>query len=71
MEKLVDEIELQVSRHEGVIEALELQLSNLGPKDDVLALTQRHAELQEALAGSLSAWEEHSLRLDELKAMRG
>ena len=70
IEKLVEEIELQVARHEGTIEVLESQLANLHPTDDVLALTGRHTELQEALAGSLSAWEEQSTRLAELKSMQ-
>jgi len=69
-EKLVHEIEAQVGAREKALHELESQLANLGPKDDVMDLTRRHGGLQEELAGSLSAWEEHSTRLEELKAQQ-
>ena len=70
MERLVAEIEEQVHDGEQALKSLEDQLANLGPKDDVMTLTRRHAGLQEALAGSLSAWEEQSMKLDELRGLR-
>jgi ATP-binding cassette subfamily F protein 3 len=70
MEKVVQEIEVQVAGLEGTIEVLERQLSDLRPTDDVMALTRRHGELQEELAGSLSAWEEQSASLERLRSQR-
>ncbi|MHB8636902.1 MAG: ABC-F family ATP-binding cassette domain-containing protein [Fimbriimonadaceae bacterium] len=70
VERLVQDIEVEVAGQEGTIEALERRLADLRPTDDVLELTSRHGTLQEALAGSLSAWEEQSKRLDALRAQQ-
>jgi len=70
MEKVVADIEVQVAGLEGTLEALERQLADLRPTDDVMELTRRHGDLQESIAGSMSAWEEHSSRLEALRAMR-
>jgi ATP-binding cassette subfamily F protein 3 len=70
MERLVTEIEGQVHSGEQALKELEGKLANLGPTDDVMGLTRRHAGLQEELAGSLSAWEEQSLKLEELRGQQ-
>jgi len=71
MEKLVVQIEAEVHRHEEEIRAVEALLSDIPLGADVLQLTQDHQRWQEALEGQLSAWEENSSRLEELRAMRG
>ena len=70
MEKMVAEIEAKVAADERALRDLESQLANLPADADVLALTRRHQELQDAVAGSLSAWEENAARLEDLQAMR-
>lgn len=69
--KLVAEIEGQVSSDEQALRELEEQLANLGPTADVFSLTREHQRLKEELDGRISAWQEHSERLDKLTAMQG
>jgi hypothetical protein len=63
-------MEVQVSADEQTIKDLEEELANLPATADVFALTREHARMQEQLEGSLAAWEEHSTRLEGLKAKR-
>jgi len=71
VEKLVAQLENEVSSDEQALRDLEDRLANLPATADVFALTQHHGQLQEQLVGHLSAWEETSLRLEQLKAMQG
>ncbi len=71
LEKLVEQLERQVAADEKALKDLEHELGNLPPTADVFALTQRHAHLQDVLAGRMSAWEETALRLEVLVAARG
>ena len=71
MEKLVAQIEDEVHRHEEEIKAVEALLSDLPAGADVLQLTQDHQMWQERLEGQMSAWEENTHRLEELRTMRG
>jgi ATP-binding cassette subfamily F protein 3 len=69
LEKLVASLEVQVSEDEAALRDLEEKLSSVGPTEDIFALTREHASLQERLAGTMSAWEENSLRLEEFLAL--
>ncbi len=71
LEKLIRDVEGQVSRDEAAIKALEDRLANLSPTADVFSLTREHQAMQEQLASTLAAWEEHSNRLERLVAQRG
>lgn len=71
MQKLVGQIEDEVSKREQDIKDLEEKLANLPPTADVFSLSQEHQRLQEALEGSMAAWEEHSARLEALIGMKG
>lgn len=71
VQKLVGEIEEEIAEREEEIRALEERLANLDPKADVFALSRDHQRLKEELEGTMSAWEEHSTRLERLIAMRG
>jgi ATP-binding cassette subfamily F protein 3 len=71
LEKLVKEMEDEVTRHEEELKRLEEQLANLSPTADVFSLTRDHQRMQERLEGSMSAWEEHTTRLEKLQALRG
>ncbi len=68
MERLVADTEDQVGSNEQRIKEIEEELADLPPTADVFAMTREHARMQEQLEGSLSAWEEHSTRLEALKA---
>lgn len=70
MEKVVAESEQAVADNESALKVLEKRLENLPPTADVYALSLEHQALQEKLAGSMSAWEENTLRLEELVGMR-
>ena len=69
--KLVAEVETQIADDEQALKDLEEQLANLSPTADVFSLTREHQRLQEELEGSMSAWQEHSERLEKLIAMQG
>ena len=71
VEKLVAQLENEVADQEADIKDLEDRLANVDPTADILALTQQHAQAQERLAGTMSAWEEQSLKLEELQAKQG
>ncbi len=71
LEKLIKEVEAQVTRDEAALKDIEEKLANLSPTADVFSLTREHQGTQEQLEGSLAAWEEHSNRLERLVAMRG
>ncbi|HVL39346.1 MAG TPA: ABC-F family ATP-binding cassette domain-containing protein [Fimbriimonadaceae bacterium] len=68
--KLVAETEEDVASLETQLAELERELSALPPDADVYALTLRHSSLQEDIAGRLAAWEEQSLRLEELRGLQ-
>jgi ATP-binding cassette subfamily F protein 3 len=70
VEKLVEDLEEQVREAERDLAELEQTLANLPPTADVLALTQSHSGMQERIAGLMSAWEEQSVRAEELRAQQ-
>lgn len=59
-----------VATKEAEVVAIELKLANIGPKDDVVALSKRHHELQQEVVNAMSAWEAKCVELEELEAMR-
>jgi len=69
--KLVDDLLEQVSASEDELASVEAQLASLPANADILTLTRRHGQVQEELAGRMSAWEEQTRRLEELSAMQG
>ncbi|HEY0865860.1 MAG TPA: ABC-F family ATP-binding cassette domain-containing protein [Fimbriimonas sp.] len=69
--KAVADLEQEIGEKENALAALEAQLANLDPAADVLSLTMDHQRQQEQLAGMLAAWEEQSLRLEELREKQG
>ena len=71
LEQLVEELEEQVSDQEEQVRVIEERLANVDPTADIFALTREHAQAQERLAGTMSAWEESTLRLEKLAATRG
>jgi ATP-binding cassette subfamily F protein 3 len=71
LEHLVEELEEQVSDQEEQVRVIEERLANVDPTADIFALTREHAQAQERLAGTMSAWEESTLRLEKLAATRG
>lgn len=71
LEKLVGELEQQVADEELDLKDIEEKLATVDPTADIFALTREHAAVQERLAGTMSAWEESTLRLEELTAQRG
>jgi len=71
VERLIASLEDDVASAEEDIKLIEEKLANVDPTADILSLTKEHAQAQEHLAGIMSAWEENSLKLEELQAMRG
>jgi ATP-binding cassette subfamily F protein 3 len=71
LEKLVGDLERQVADQEADIKDIENRLANVDPTADIFTLTQDHAAAQERLAGTMAAWEENTLKLEELTAIRG
>lgn len=69
--KLVEQLEQDVSDEEQALKDVEELLANLPPDADVFALSQKHQAVQESLAGLMAAWEEQTLRLEELRAQQG
>lgn len=70
MTKVVADAEAHVHHLETELAVVEQQLANLGPMADVLALTQSHQQLQEAVEGAMAVWEAETLRLEDLRAQR-
>jgi ATP-binding cassette subfamily F protein 3 len=70
MQKLVASIEGDIAQREEAIRVLEEKLANVDPTADIFSLTSEHGRLLEELDGTLSAWEEHTTRLERLVAMR-
>ncbi|MBC8065768.1 MAG: ABC-F family ATP-binding cassette domain-containing protein [Chlorobia bacterium] len=69
--KLVAELEIQVSEDERHLRETEVQLANVEPSADIYSLTQQHSAIQERLAGTMSAWEENSVKLEKMSALQG
>ncbi len=69
--KAVADLEEDVANEEAELKSVEDQLANLPATADVLAITSRHQSLQESLAGLIAAWEEQSLKLEDMKALQG
>ncbi len=69
-EKLISELENRISDQEQDIKDIEADLANLKPDADILALTTEYQVAKEALEGTMSAWEEQNIRLEELNAQR-
>lgn len=70
VQKEVTVAEDLVATKEAEVVAIELKLANIGPKDDVVALSKRHHELQQEVVNTMSAWEAKCVELEELEAMR-
>jgi ATP-binding cassette subfamily F protein 3 len=70
MERLVSESEERVTKLEEGIKSIEQKLSTVSPTEDVYALTLDYRDLQEELQGAMAAWEEQTVRVEELKAKR-
>jgi ATP-binding cassette subfamily F protein 3 len=71
VEKLVGEIEVQVSEQEEALRLLEAELADLPATADVYALTSEHQRLKESIEGAMAAWEEQAGRLERLRALQG
>ncbi len=70
LEKSVLEAEASISETESEIAELERDLSKVAPHADVWEMSQRHSVEKERLEGQLAAWEEQTLRLEELRMMQ-
>ena len=68
--KLVFDFENRISDQEDELKLIEADLANLSPTADVFEMTKAHQRIQEQLQGSMSAWEEHSARLEKLQALQ-
>lgn len=71
IERLKKEVEFAengVAAKEAELVQLENRLANLGPKDDVVALSKRHHELRQEVIDSMNAWEAKALELEEMEA---
>jgi ATP-binding cassette subfamily F protein 3 len=66
-EKLVAEMEEDIHVSERELAELEATLSSLAPNADVFALTRSHENIKERIAGQMAAWEEKSMRLEEMR----
>lgn len=70
LKKEVDAAENGVTAKEAELVQLENRLANLGPKDDVVALSKRHHELRQEVTASMNAWESKVLELEEMEALQ-
>lgn len=70
LQKLVAQIEEEVSDREAEIKALEDKLANVEPTADIFGLTRDHQRLREELEGTIASWEEQCSRLEKLQALR-
>jgi ATP-binding cassette, subfamily F, member 3 len=70
LQKSVAQIEQEISDNEAAIKDLEDTLANLPSTADVFSLTREHQHLQESLAGRMAVWEQQSMKLEELQALR-
>ena len=71
LEKLISQVEKQVEDFEAAKVNLELKLANIGPADDVVALSKQYQGLDLDLAAKMDEWETESARLEDLRAMQG
>ena len=69
--KLVLEMETEVAAAEASLKGVERALSELPAGADILELTRQHQKLEQEVNAKLTAWEQQSLRLEELQAMQG
>jgi ATP-binding cassette, subfamily F, member 3 len=68
--KLIDEVELEISKAERQLKFVEEDLGAPAGKD-VLQLTREHLVISEQLQGKMAVWEEQSRKLERLLAMQG
>ncbi|MBI1334818.1 MAG: ATP-binding cassette domain-containing protein [Armatimonadetes bacterium] len=71
LKREVDAAENGVTAKEAELVQLENRLANLGPKDDVVTLSQRHHELRQEVADAMNAWEAKVVELEEMEAKQG
>ena len=69
--KVIAQLELEIAATEAHIRGVERKLSAVPVGADIMAMTRDHQELSEALEGQMSAWEEQSVRLEQLQGMQG
>lgn len=69
--RLVEETEETVTKLESELERLERTIAQPSPDVDLFALTKRHGELTSEIQAAISEWEEHSRRLETLRAQQG
>ncbi|MFZ4506887.1 MAG: ABC-F family ATP-binding cassette domain-containing protein [Fimbriimonas sp.] len=70
VQKLVAELEEQVTQTEEDLKSVEDDLAHLPADADIYELTREHQRLQEAVAGSMAAWEEACSRLEKLTELQ-
>ncbi len=70
LEKSILDSETSISETESEITVLERELSKVAPHADVWEMSQRHSAEKERLEGQMSAWEEQTTRLEELRKMQ-
>jgi ATP-binding cassette subfamily F protein 3 len=71
VERLIGQLEEQVAAQEAELQNVEARLARVSPTEDIVELTRLHQKLQEAVASSISAWEEQTVRLERLRALQG
>ncbi len=71
LEKVVEGLEDEVARAEQELKAIEKQLADLPPTADILGLTYSHRSVSDKVASALGAWEEQSIKLEELRSLQG
>lgn len=71
MSRLVEETEESVTKLESELERVERIIAQPSPDVDLFALTKRHGELTSLIQSAISEWEEHSRRLETLRAQQG
>jgi len=69
--RAVEDHEKAIAKTEDAIKALEDKLALGVPEGDLLKETARHGELNAKLAAEMSAWEEDTLKLEDLRAAQG
>jgi ATP-binding cassette subfamily F protein 3 len=71
IEKLIEQIEGAIDQLEKSKIAIEAKLADVGPADDVVALSNHYQQIDLSLAEKLAEWESESERIETLRAMQG
>ncbi len=71
LDKAIEVTEYEISKTEATITEVENQLAAPSPTDDIVALSNRYAQLKSTLDNLMESWHEQTEKVEAMRAMQG